>query len=121
MTLDGLEQQKYCCLSEVKGDCDFCLPYNYTKLFDGIIQLRKDGKDLYSLEWRRPTEQDIGKMCWFADVCFDDNKRLHLDSLYGIENTYLDTHDNGFEHCLLADHGQLAPTEEDFKRIYGWQ
>ena len=29
-----------------------------------VIQLRKDGVNLYELEWRKPTEQDVGKMCW---------------------------------------------------------
>ena len=36
-----------------------------------IIQLRKDGVNLYELEWIKPTEQDIGKMCWFWDDEFN--------------------------------------------------
>lgn len=90
-----------------------------------IIQLRKDGKDLYSLEWRKPTSEDIGKMCWF----YDNNKDIVLLSeirqYWSLSNTFqpekfcFEEDQFSYYYCLLADHGQIAPTEDDFKQVYG--
>jgi hypothetical protein len=76
------------------------------------IQLRKDGKDLYSLEWRKPTESDIGKMCWYYDEEFSSI------TLFDFSYTDLKGIEESGEEYLIADHGQIAPNEADFKRIY---
>ena len=86
------------------------------------IQLRKDGVDLYHLEWRKPTEQDIGKMCWFL-VGYDEGGimlsslwAVDENNIYGAEaNIVTDTS----EYCLMASYGQIAPTIKDFKQVYG--
>lgn len=114
VTVDGLEQQQYCCVSKVKEDDNFCLPYNYIESFDGTIQLRQNNKDLYSLEWRKPTEQDVSKMCWFYDA---DSIGITLSTLAVCDFQRRQYDEDYF--FLLADHGRLAPTEADFKRIYG--
>lgn len=90
---------------------------NFERMQDKDIQLRKDGKDLYPLEWRKPTEDDIDKMCWFRQ------KEIILDSLFSIEEKkYYDrlygSYYELYEYCLVADHGQLSPTQEDFEKVY---
>lgn len=86
------------------------------------IQLRKDGKDLFELEWRKPTESDIGKMCWVRH--YDRTIKLLLIENVRINSRVSFINSNSLyeiKDCLLADHGQIAPTEADFKRIYGEQ
>lgn len=94
---------------------------------DARVSLRKDGKDLYLLEWRKPTEQDVGKMCWFANE--NSHRRIEIDA-FGYLNKMCNEYNNqlcyfaygsGYIHyyCLLADHGRLAPTEADFIKVYG--
>lgn len=95
-------------------------------LIDNSVILRSNGKDLYSLEWRRPTEQDVGKMCWLrigGCIILAELKDMYQELcentnwLYWIYNT---SYDGSFtDDILLADHGQITPTESDFKRIYG--
>jgi hypothetical protein len=84
-----------------------------------IVQLRKDGKDLYKLEWRKPTLDDVGKMCWFST----GYGSMELAKLKEIKLGYKADTITSYEYnyCLLADHGQVSPTEADFKRIYGEQ
>lgn len=90
---------------------------------DTEIQLRKDGVDLYKLEWRKPTEEDIGKMCWFYDGYYKNwnyGILYNITLLYYPENTNVKktNHHQGWGRCLLADHGQIAPTEQDFIEVY---
>lgn len=113
VTVDGLEQQQYCCVSKVKEDDNFCLPYNYIESFDGTIQLRQNNKDLYSLEWRKPTKEDYGKSAWFIT----ETKHIILKVVIDDYDEYCIN--NEYRMYLLANHGQIAPTEADFKRIYG--
>ena len=89
------------------------------------IQLRKDGVNLYQLEWRKPTEQDIGKMCWFYNeepnikgynVTKDILKDLYNNCYY---IGYWEDDKTYYDYCLLADHEQIIPTVEDFKKVYG--
>ena len=80
------------------------------------IQLRKDSVDLYHLEWRKPTEQDIGKMCWFYN---DDYNAIVLANLEVENGQYRYDFRLPPYDCLLANHGQIAPTAEDFKQVYG--
>jgi hypothetical protein len=85
------------------------------------IQLRSNGKDLYSLEWRKPTEHDIGKMCWFWSYNFITClSKLHtiLSHHACSQNTYMGNSVHAC-YCLLADHGAIAPTEADFLKAYG--
>lgn len=82
------------------------------------IQLRKDGKDLYSLEWRKPTESDVGKMCWISEP----DGVLMLAEISGIglwAITVLNKKGKPYtvQNVLLANH-PFPPTEQDFKRIY---
>jgi hypothetical protein len=72
------------------------------------IQLRKDGKDLYSLEWRKPTKQDVGRMCW-CNQSYCGRFELLYQKIY---------EDSDISNCL-ADHGAIAPTEADFLKAYG--
>ena len=82
-----------------------------------VIQLRKDGKDLYELEWRKPTEEDVGKMCWFYnEIGMDNIPEISLTKLDDIEEDIDEENENC---CLLADHGQIAPTPEDFIKVFG--
>lgn len=79
---------------------------------DKKITLRSNGKDLYSLEWTKPTEQDVGKMCWFWN--------RSAISLVALDYHRLNLIANNVDFCgLLADHGQIAPTEADFLKVYG--
>ena len=80
------------------------------------IQLRKDGVDLYHLDWRKPTEQDIGKMFWFYN---DDYNAIVLANLEVENGQYKYDFRLPPYDCLLASHGQIAPTIEDFKQVYG--
>jgi hypothetical protein len=81
---------------------------------DKKITLHSNGKDLYSLEWRKPTKQDVGKMCWLLTIDSFDGKVIMLISL-AEEDLYSE-----FSYqILLADHGQIAPTEADFLKVYG--
>jgi hypothetical protein len=75
---------------------------------DDSIQLRKDGKDLYSLEWRKPTKQDVGRMCW-CNQSYCGRFELLYQKIY---------EDSDISNCL-ADHGAIAPTEADFLKAYG--
>lgn len=85
-----------------------------------IINLRIDGKDLYSLEWRKPNEQDVGKMCWFLLPNLGIIQSIIADIKYlGKVKHYLTKNSVYCPYCLLADHGQIAPDEEAFKRAYG--
>lgn len=96
-------------------DCFDPIPYiNGAEDTLQYIQLRKNGKDLYSLEWRKPTEQDVSKMCWFYDA---DSIGITLSTLAVCDFQRRQYDEDYF--FLLADHGRLAPTEADFKRIYG--
>lgn len=116
---------------------------------DTVIQLRKDGVNLYELEWRIPKHEDIGKMC-YESTCFcyyDIGIRKVYDSDFhpDIENCnckhkkyscyssnyfceldteYYQGNDVCNDRCLqnkllLVEHGQIAPTLEDFKKVYG--
>lgn len=75
------------------------------------IQLRKDGKDLYSLEWRKPTENDIGKKTWM--LACDGTLLLQTITEISISRGQL----KAFP-CLLADHGQICPDVESFRKVY---
>ncbi len=79
-------------------------------------QLRKDGKDLFGLEWRKPTEGDVGKMCWLSTTDAYDRKIVMCITL-----TEEDLYSEFSYQTLIADHGQISPTEQNFKRIYGEQ
>lgn len=108
-------------LRDCQGGESYYIPVELSPISkSNTIQLRSNGKDLYSLEWRKPTEQDVGKMCWVK----------HYDrsiKILPIENVRIDNRVSfissnslyNIKDCLLADHGQIAPTESDFKRIYG--
>jgi len=91
---------------------------------DSFIQLRKDGIDLVKLEWQEPTEQDVGKMCWF----YSPDAGVLLSELKDIEH---DSDEDGYNHCLwyyskseswayclLATHSRLAPEPKDFEEAY---
>ena len=93
-------------------------------------QLRKDGKDLFGLEWRKPTEGDVGKMCWFYSNRNHKDKTVYCAELFEFQNEFnvmgtkfiyhlAGEYARPEKYCLLADHNQVAPTEADFKRIYG--
>lgn len=91
------------------------IPYNLQWGVPGEkIVLRRKGKDLYSLEWRKPTEQDVGKMCWFYD---SDENYITL-AILAICDFQRRQYDEDY-FFLLADHGQIAPTEADFIKEYG--
>ena len=82
------------------------------------IQLSKNGIDLVKLEWRKPTEQDVEKMCWI--MLYDKTlliAKIEKVSIYG----YISCYDNNSLYninVLLATHGRLAPTIEDFEEVY---
>jgi hypothetical protein len=85
------------------------------------IQLRKDGVDSVELEWVKPTENDIGKMGWIiADHGVLMSITMTEISKKGKVTTY---NDNGWPwstyYVLVASHGQIAPTPENFKKVYG--
>jgi len=89
-----------------------------------IIQLRKDGKDLFKLEWRMPTKNDIGKKCWFL-VGWDAGNRSQGIMLSNFEEKYpigyafeTNMQPDLSKYCLVADYGQICPTFEDFRRIF---
>jgi hypothetical protein len=86
---------------------------------DETIQLRKDGIDQYKLEWREPTEQDIGKECWFSE---DGFKTFYYGKLGQIEDEsgfveiggkFIDEDGKDYEYCYLAINGRTAPMVED--------
>ena len=70
------------------------------------IQLRSNGIDLVKLEWQKPIEQDVGKMCWVYDKEYDVIGLMKLR-----QSDFPFPED---EYCLLATHGRLAPRPEDF-------
>jgi hypothetical protein len=82
------------------------------------ILLRKDGVDLYKPEWQKPTEADIGKMCWF--YTFRDGIILcELKSVLK-EGAFIANQTISFNYtkCLLANNGRLTPTVENFEEAY---
>ena len=79
------------------------------------ITLRKDGVNLYELEWRKPTEYDIGKMCWLKD---DELGCIALTMFSNCDFEFMKIEPYNSKY-LLADHGQIAPTEQDFIKVYG--
>jgi hypothetical protein len=87
-------------------------PYNHD------IQLRKDGIDLVKLQWQKPTEADIGKMCWF--YTFRDG--IILCKLKSVlkEGAFIANETVSFNYtkCLLATNGRICPTIEDFEEAY---
>lgn len=89
------------------------------------IALRKDGVDLYKLEWRKPTaDDDIGKKCWFWNGIGNlgiTSSKLYRDWFFEtLTGEHLVRSDEGidYRYCLLADHRQIAPTEEDFMEVF---
>ena len=91
------------------------------------IQLRSNGIDLVKLKWQKPTEQDVGKMCWFYD---QDIKSVTLNKLLDLSHSFSDHSipifkmalmsykTEWYNYCLLAIHGRLAPTIDDFEECY---
>jgi len=87
------------------------------------IQLRSNGIDLVKLEWQKPTEQDVGKMCWFWDfeiglivhgeLCL--NKDMDYDGQFAVK---LNNEYEPYEYCLVATHGRLAPEPKNFEEAY---
>ncbi len=98
-------------------NCDEEIMLNYdSNIYVEDCQLRKDGKDLFKLEWRKPTEHDVRKMCWFIDgdnIILAELKNILNDRMHKYRTNF-----DGFVYCILADHGQIAPTKEDFERVY---
>jgi hypothetical protein len=92
---------------------DFIPSLNIDKPVDNkfTIQLRKDGIDLYKLEWQKPTEVDIGKMCWFYN--------RNAISLSDLDKYKFDLINNNCQFfCVLTTNGRLCPTVEDFEEAY---
>ena len=86
------------------------IPYNIiAKSGISVIQLRKDGKDLVKLEWQKPTEQDVGKMCW---VC---SKACGVIGLLELRKKDFPFDDD--ELTLLATHGRLCPEPSNFEEV----
>lgn len=73
-----------------------------------VIQLRKDGKDLVKLAWRRPTKNDVGKQCWMLSS--------GVLSLFTLEDGDLSM--LAGEPLLLATNGRLCPEISDFEEVY---
>ena len=103
--------------------CDIPIPINTPDRLENPIQLRKDGVDLYHLEWIKPTKEDIGKMCWVKDE-YDDritimefSKKMFL--LMNPNSMKLPKTRNIYYRVLIASHGQICPKLEDFKQVYG--
>jgi len=88
-----------------------------------VSQLRKDGIDLVYLEWQKPTEQDIGKMCWLRKgtksniECGILKESKKWNNFYG-DYAYKDNNGEDYRFFLSATHGRLAPNVEDFERAY---
>ena len=117
---------------EIKDGSNCCNTYNSMEVCkylnvekpDDAFQLRKDGVNLYKLEWRKPDVEDVGKMCWFwrpNTIILDYLLGITLDEelnlvYYDRLNEFVVNH--SYDYCLLADHGQLAPTEQDFIKVY---
>jgi len=97
------------------------LPTTLIDKIDKPIQLRKDGIDLVHLEWRKPTKQDIGKMCWFYDR---HNNTITLSELRNyLPNEIVWRYESNcmfYSEAIFATHSRLAPTIKDFKEIYGY-
>lgn len=84
------------------------------------FKLREEGIDLYRLEWRKPTKEDVKKMCWFINKNGDIIKYTWLNEVEcGHKIMRFRVGGIWYRQCLLADYGQIAPTVADFKRIYG--
>ena len=102
-------------LRDCQGGKSYYIPVELSPISkSNTIQLRKDSKDLYSLEWRKPTKQDIGRHIWILE-------RWSSTRLSYIDCSIADFDENG-NNCtkaILADHGQIAPTEQNFKQAYG--
>ena len=91
------------------------IPYSIiAKSGISVIQLRSNGKDLAKLEWQKPTEQDVGKMCWFYSC--DYSGFITLSELGSCDEERM-KHDESYL-CLLATHGRLCPEPSDFEEVY---